>query len=140
MRVDNAGSMVKLRMMKLALVTLLTVAPIAAVAAEVPAPDALLANEIDWAKLPRVEDFARAFPDFAMRSNVEGRTDIVCRITQAQTVDNCQVLNQAPVGYAFGQAGLALTRFFKLKPEQTNPKAVEGASVLLKLRFNLPRG
>ena len=133
---DNAPLMVKLHIMKPLFIMLLAAAPVAATAGE-PPPEALLANQVDWAQLPRGEDFARVFPDYAMRSNVEGRTELVCRITQAQTLDNCRVLSQAPVGYAFGQAGLALSRYFKLKPQQTNPRAVEGASVLLKLRFNL---
>lgn len=107
--------------------------PGAAIAAE-----PLQAQDLRWDRLPRGEDLANAFPRLAVQAGVEGRGIMLCRIAADRTVDACNVVASEPSNYPFGEAAIKLARKFKLSAHQSVAEAVEGASVMIKVKFNLP--
>jgi len=98
----------------------------------------LKAELLQWQALPTGRDFARAFPIRAQVRNVEGAASLTCRVTLERTLSDCAVVSETPEGYDFGKAAIKLAAIFKLKQEQSDPRAAAGAEVLLRLKFNLP--
>lgn len=103
-----------------------------------PAPAPLKAEQLQWKSTPRGADFARLFPMRPMRADIEGAATVLCQIGSNHRLTHCVSQSETPEGYGFGDAATKFGGLFELAADQTDPRAREGAYVLVKLRFNLP--
>jgi protein TonB len=93
----------------------------------------------DWARRPSGEDIARYYPDRAQRMEVEGRVTLSCKVTSRGLLEGCSVLSEDPADQDFGSAALRMTRLFKMRPMTKDGSPVEGGTVRIPLRFQLPK-
>lgn len=91
----------------------------------------------DWSSRPDAADMERYYPERAKRLDLNGRATIQCRVTAKGAVTDCSVIAEDPMGYAFGDAALKLSKLFKMKPKLQDGQAVEGATVKIPIAFQL---
>lgn len=72
-----------------------------------------------WASVPSPEIIARAYPRAALRQGLAGAARITCLANGSGALKECRVTGEAPGGYGFGAAALALTHGMKLAPSAT---------------------
>ena len=93
----------------------------------------LAADGPKWLRMPDTEAMAAAFPGVAQALEIEGRAVIACAVTPAGRVQACEVSSEAPSGLGFGQAALAISADFRLRPT----KAAD-ATVRIPIKFQVP--
>jgi len=110
---------------------------LAASAAEAPAsPPPANAAQIDWAHLPSAEAIAAYYPAEAQAAQVGGWAIISCRTDPSGKLHGCKVADEAPVGFHFGDATVAVSSRF----EMSVSSAVTNPRVLLPMIWRLPEG
>ena len=114
--------------------------PVPPKAAPPPPPRPSVITNPDWARRPSGEDIARYYPDRAMRMNTEGRATISCTVTAKGTLESCEVQAEEPADMGFGEAALRMSKLFRMRPKTQDGAPVEGGSVRIPIRFNLPKG
>lgn len=104
------------------------------------APRELSSKEVKWAAKPSGGDVERYFPSGAKSQDVSGWSVLQCQIGPTTgpeiSFKACRVLAEAPVGHDFGEAGLKLSRLFRLKPASSDADIVEGDVVTLPIVLN----
>ena len=95
-------------------------------AAEPRAPRELGAKEVAWSAKPTGDDIAKYYPKEAFSEGVSGWTVLQCQLGPKTSFKACTVLAEAPTGYHFGDAGLKLSRLFRLKPASADADIVDG--------------
>ena len=85
-----------------------------------PPPD----SKLDWRLI--AGDLAQTYPPRAMLSEVSGRAEMRCRITDDRRLDQCWALSETPEGYDFGTA--AVRAASSLKVVRAGPPAAAGES------------
>jgi TonB family protein len=89
---------------------------------------------------PPIADLAaRFYPVRAQRMEVEGRVVLVCRIDTDHTLSACQVIEETPPDYDFGDAALRMSKVLRMRPRTKDGQPVDGGQVRIPIAFTLPR-
>jgi protein TonB len=93
----------------------------------------------DWISRPTADQVEQAYPEADLREGITGAATLSCQVTSAGGVVGCKVNVETPPGRGFGRAALGLTHYFRIRPGTDNGLPVEGASVLIPIRFTISR-
>ncbi len=102
-----------------------------AFAADPPGRSAVLTKPVNWAARASDAQLVSAYPKGAQGI---GFANLGCILGAGGLLTQCQVVGEAPQGFGFGAAALALAPSFKAH----YASGEEGASVLLPLEFDPP--
>lgn len=92
----------------------------------------------EWTARPSARDLAQVYPDRAAKLNIEGRGTMMCVVTAAGELSNCQIVSEFPKGEGFAEATLKLAPLFRMKPIDAQGLPVAGRPQRIPVRWLLP--
>jgi TonB family protein len=92
------------------------IAVAAALASAVPALAQPANTNADWIQHPTPEQTMWVYPPRAADQGINGNAILVCTVNTAGLAVNCQVVEETPQNYGFGDAAIALSREFRFRP------------------------
>ncbi|MBA4011399.1 MAG: hypothetical protein C0481_05985 [Phenylobacterium sp.] len=102
------------------------------------APPAVVTNP-DWLEQPSREDVSNHFPKVAEALGVSGRAVVTCKVDSYGKLEDCEHGFAQPPELGFGEAALAMSGLFRMKPKLIDGRPVEGGVVRIPIRFSLPK-
>lgn len=95
----------------------------------------------DFAPLrsPSPADFARYYPDLALRNEASGEVLMNCEIDPEGRLQACAVISESPPKLGFGEAALKLSRVYRMQPAVVNGQPITGRVALVPVRFSPPK-
>lgn len=87
-----------------------------------------------WLERPDATDFSRYFPHDALVAGISGRVVLECLVAADGRLA-CAVLSEEPLGYGFNEAGLRVSRHFRMAPQTREGAATAGGRVRVPIRF-----
>ena len=90
-----------------------------------------------WLKKPNGDDLVSYYPTRAMDLGKSGNATITCKVKANGTLENCAISSEDPSGFGFGDASIRMSKLFKMKPQTTDGQAVDGASVVIPIKWQL---
>jgi TonB family protein len=88
-----------------------------------------------WATLPDGASLADRYPERAQRMGVSGRAKIRCTAAEDGALNGCEVLEEFPRGFGFGDATLRIAHFFRLRATDQYGLSVAGRQVVIPMRW-----
>lgn len=92
----------------------------------------------DWLKKPNAADLMMVWPTEAWKRGLGGKAVIGCRVSAQGSLFDCVVVSESPEGVGFGNAALALSSQFLMKPAIRAGKPVAGSVVRIPISFVAP--
>jgi TonB family protein len=92
----------------------------------------------DWLRRPTAEEFANYYPRVASTTGIGGHVSLECEVLTSGLVVNCLVRSETPLGMHFGDAAVALAKYFQMKPMTRDGVPVAGGKVLIPVGFLVP--
>jgi TonB family protein len=89
----------------------------------------------DWAKKPTPDDLLAVWPKAAFSKGKGGKATISCKVSRAGALYGCTIVSESPAGAGFGDAAIALTPQFLMRPAMRGGQPVDGAVVRIPLNF-----
>ncbi len=102
-------------------------------------PRPSIITQPDWVHKPSGEDFAKYYPDRALRMNVNGRVTLHC-VVNAKGLLDCNVVSEDPQDQDFGSAALKISKLFKMRPQTKDGQPVDGGQINIPIVFQIPKG
>ena len=92
-----------------------------------------------WLTIPGPDDMAAAYPRFAAKSGLEGRTVMTCRADEKGRMTACQIDSESPAGAGFGEAALKVSRDFSMTTFTDDGFPTLGYKITIPIRWSAPR-
>lgn len=80
------------------------------------------------------------YPTKALRAEIEGKATTNCIIAQNGTLADCAVIEEVPLGCAFGDAALKLNRHMVIAPLANDGSPTPGRAFRFELTLKVPGG
>lgn len=94
--------------------------------------------EPDWLRRPTPEQLLAVWPKGG--SHKEGKGLVSCKVSAQGALYDCWVVSEEPKASGFGDAALALTPQFLMKPATRNGVPYGGETVRIPINFEQPQG
>jgi TonB family protein len=92
----------------------------------------------DWQRLPTGQDMSKYYPKAAMREDLAGRALLTCSVAVDGRLTNCTATQATPEGSGFGEAAVAMSEVFRMRPQTKDGKPVAGGFVRIPINFIIP--
>ncbi len=103
------------------------------------APPGHVIRNPHWLSRPNGNVLAQYYPHRAQLARVTGGAKIACLVTVSGNLEHCLVKGEYPLNFGFGQAALAMTKWFRMSPMTVDGKPVGGATIYIPMNFFLPQ-
>jgi TonB family protein len=96
-----------------------------------------VAGKPQWLRLPTGEQLSASFPEAADKALIsQARTVLACTVLIGGHVGDCRPVSEDPAGYGFGEAALALSRYFLLAAWSDEGLPTIGGEVRIPIRYD----
>ena len=95
-------------------------------------------TKADWLHRPTREELRAIWPRKAAEKGVDGSAKVRCTVSVQGALSDCLILREDPKGMGFGDAAIALTPQFLMKPPTHNGQPYGGETVDIPVNFAGP--
>jgi TonB family protein len=115
-----------------------TAAVLALVGSQAFATEPVSPGKLDWLRKPTGEDMGHYYPEKARKTETSGRVIMDCDVTAGGLLSGCRVVDEWPADYGFGDAGLQLSRIFRLDPKTVDLNDPNRNRIVMPIIFTAP--
>ena len=107
-----------------------------ATAASTQSPAPAAPPSVQWVQTPSATLDPLNWPERALRLERNGQATLRCAHDAQGVLSDCRVVDETPMGFAFGQAALRMAKVFRLKPTLSDGSALAPGEVTFPVDFN----